>query len=982
MNNTTYRLQHIAGIMTVIVIAVAAGMIVAWRAPGLNSLAQDELMRARGPLAPTDDIVIVAIDEASIARFGRFPWARSLMAKAMDRISDARPRVITLDVLYSDASNQKDDEALSASIARAGNVVVAAQLIKAETVVDARRAVWLKPLPAIERAAAGVGHNGVTTDFDGVARAVLLRQVDDEAEALWALAVETVRVGDGAARIDVRDTPTGVLVSKRLIPVEADPRAVIAAGQTVESQPETIRADRMTLDYLGPTGSFVAQTYGIADVLDGRIAPESLRGKYVLVGATAASMGDRLASPFTRQESAEGDQHAQPMPGVEALANSLNTILRGRFYSAPPDWVAVLCAGLIAALVLGALSLTQGRGGLPVAFAALTGLPGVILLASYLAFTRWLIAPPLVPMLAAFTTALPLALLRRTMMASADLDERIAELTQAGTPITSLLRTESEASQSPAPVALIARVANASAVAIFARYPSDKAGDDFQMIAGHGDALVQVGDPAVGVEANRFVSLSQMSGGSVVEALIRDDTARVSFPFAETKPQETHPRLLTRRLGEGEKPEGALVLVCPLAELPTQETLRACEEIAALQIARMHEMNEAGANRNLLARWLRLPSGLPGKSRKLARLQRRLLERSLFVDRALHSGTDGLLIASVDGQITFANPSAAAIFGFSQQALLRHNLFELAGDSFGADNELRTTLVRLLVERAPVEREAAIGGAPVKHYLLRLASIGDNDDGAVPVNGIIATLSDITRQRELQQMKNDVMALVTHELRTPLTAIQGMSEVLEQYQLSPEEQHEMFRAINDEAKRLARMIEEYLDISRIESGARRLRAAPVRVEKLLEEALLTLRPVAAQRRLTIIRRVAPDLPVIMADSDLLTRAVTNLISNAIKYSPAGKEITINARAEGQALRIEVVDQGYGIPAADLERIFEKFYRVSRAEDTDVQGTGLGLAFVREIVELHGGRVTVSSVAGSGSTFSLLLPPLNSGAATE
>jgi two-component system sensor histidine kinase SenX3 len=115
---------------------------------------------------------------------------------------------------------------------------------------------------------------------------------------------------------------------------------------------------------------------------------------------------------------------------------------------------------------------------------------------------------------------------------------------------------------------------------------------------------------------------------------------------------------------------------------------------------------------------------------------------------------------------------------------------------------------------------------------------------------------------------------------------------------------------------------------------------------------------------------------------LLTRAVTNLISNAIKYSPAGKEITINARAEGQALRIEVVDQGYGIPAADLERIFEKFYRVSRAEDTDVQGTGLGLAFVREIVELHGGRVTVSSVAGSGSTFSLLLPPLNSGAATE
>ncbi len=124
---------------------------------------------------------------------------------------------------------------------------------------------------------------------------------------------------------------------------------------------------------------------------------------------------------------------------------------------------------------------------------------------------------------------------------------------------------------------------------------------------------------------------------------------------------------------------------------------------------------------------------------------------------------------------------------------------------------------------------------------------------------------------------------------------------------------------------------------------------------MLERILLLLDPVAAQRRIRLVRRFAPDLPALLADPDLLSRAVENLVSNAIKYSPEGTEVTVSARAGGRDIAIEVADQGYGIPAADLDRVFEKFYRVPRVQDAGTPGTGLGLALVREIAELHGER---------------------------
>jgi len=829
-------------VIAIIVVSTVAAVAVMWRAPALNLAARDALVRAHGTMKPPDEVVIVAIDEASIKRFGRFPWPRTLVAQALDRLSAARPKVIALNVLYSDPTNGADDAALAEAIKRAGNVVVAAQLV--ETPLGAAQ--WLRPLTMVEQAAAATGHGNVLTDFDGVARSLTLREADDEGNALWAMAVEVMRVGDGLRPDDARDVPEAVKIGPRVIPVqrpvEADMETGAFSTREARDLPQTFRASRMTIDYIGPAGSFAGKTMSIADLIDGRVEPEKLgacRDRYVLIGATAAAMGDRVASPFARFAGERGDQNGTLMSGVEVSANAVTTILRSRFHRETPDWVAALVAALVAAVVIGALTLAQGSHELMRQIAALFGVTGLILGLSYLVFVRWMIAAPVVSAMVSLIVAAPLALLLRSLTASASLDDRINEMTR--------------------------------------------------------------------------------------------ESARLS----------------------------------PLAPFATDR-----------ETARL-----AGA-------WW--PRGIARRASALAALQKRLLARTQFVDRALQSVEDGLLIADGAGRIAFSNPRAAKILGLPERSLLGSNLFDrLSEIEHGPDkpgNDRASSMSRLLEDRIAVEREIVTGAAEPRYYTLRMAAVSDDssgesggdggdggDGGARAPLGIVATLSDITKQRELQQMQSDVMTLVTHEMKTPLTAIKGMSEVLMKFEPDAEKRREMHATINEATQRMTRMIDDYLDLTRLESGARAPRLAFHRIESLIEQNLLLLDPVAARRGVKLIRKFAPGLPAILADADLQARALTNLVANAIKYSPADTEVVISAEAGEDNVFIAVADQGYGIAPEYRASIFEKFFRVPRVEDADTPGTGLGLALVREIVELHGGRVTVESEVGAGSTFTLRLP---------
>ena len=337
MLTTRARAAKIAWSLAIVLASASAGILVDWQAPGIGRYTRDWLMRARGPLPVPEDIAIVAIDEASMVRFGRFPWSRQVIARTIDALAAAQPKVIALDVLFTDPTTPEDDDTLARSIGRAGNVVVAAQLT--DSPVHGGPSRWLQPLPAIERAAASVGHVNAQTELDGIVRQVAIRLADDNGRSYRSMPVEAVRIADGTPEEGITDLQDALLLGARTIRLDTAPPAVAIVPS---ASTQVLHGGRMTIDYIGPAGSFNPVTYSLSDVLAGRVPPEKFRGKFVLIGATAASLGDRVASPFVRYTDARADQHGALMPGVEVLANAIHVILTSRYYTEPSDLAAFL----------------------------------------------------------------------------------------------------------------------------------------------------------------------------------------------------------------------------------------------------------------------------------------------------------------------------------------------------------------------------------------------------------------------------------------------------------------------------------------------------------------------------------------------------------------------------------------------------------------------------------------------------------------
>ena len=212
---------------------------------------------------------------------------------------------------------------------------------------------------------------------------------------------------------------------------------------------------------------------------------------------------------------------------------------------------------------------------------------------------------------------------------------------------------------------------------------------------------------------------------------------------------------------------------------------------------------------------------------------------------------------------------------------------------------------------------------------------------------------------------------MSHEFRTPLFGVQGFSEMIRDESLTPEEIHDYAGRINGEAKRLVRLITEILDLDRMESGHMVLTLGDVKMNDVIESVVANARFGAPEHRLTT--ALDEKVPLVTADEDKLVQVMTNLVSNAVKYSPKGGTITVTSASEGDSIHVSIKDEGIGIPGDALEKVFERFTRVERESLGTISGTGLGLPIVREIVELHGGRVWAESMPGQGSTFHVMLP---------
>jgi len=218
------------------------------------------------------------------------------------------------------------------------------------------------------------------------------------------------------------------------------------------------------------------------------------------------------------------------------------------------------------------------------------------------------------------------------------------------------------------------------------------------------------------------------------------------------------------------------------------------------------------------------------------------------------------------------------------------------------------------------------------------------------------------------------MHFVTHEMRTPLTAIQGSSELMTRYKLSEDKRKQIAELITSESKRLARMIETFLSVERLSAGEMELKREPFDACDVVEVCLARVRPIADRKQIRISTR-ALEPAALAGDRELMEYAVYNLLTNAVKYSSAGTEVTVSVSAEGSHLRIAVADQGIGMDQNEVKRIFQKFYRTNRAVASGERGTGIGLSIVEQIVTSHGGRIKVTSAPGKGSCFTLVLPAL-------
>jgi two-component system phosphate regulon sensor histidine kinase PhoR len=351
--------------------------------------------------------------------------------------------------------------------------------------------------------------------------------------------------------------------------------------------------------------------------------------------------------------------------------------------------------------------------------------------------------------------------------------------------------------------------------------------------------------------------------------------------------------------------------------------------------------------------------------------QMRARMRNLTAERnqaaaVIESMAEGVVAVDAAATVLVLNPAAAALFGADRDHAAGRPLLDV----------IRHHQLQELVQAALATRRFATTELTVFHpteRVLRARAVPcEVTDPQGP--SVVLVIQDLTEVHAYERLRKEFVANVSHELKTPLTSIRSLAETLLDGALQDATHNRKFVAlIDDEAARLARLIDDLLTLSQIESQAGASDGWQVIVLRPLVDSLLpAFKTELAKQGLSLSVAIADDITV-RAHADRLRQVFINLIDNAIKYNRPQGRIDVTAHVQGPIVRITVQDTGIGIPAADLPRIFERFYRVDKARSRELGGTGLGLSIVKHIVEAHRGTVSVASEPGKGSTFSFTLP---------
>ena len=325
----------------------------------------------------------------------------------------------------------------------------------------------------------------------------------------------------------------------------------------------------------------------------------------------------------------------------------------------------------------------------------------------------------------------------------------------------------------------------------------------------------------------------------------------------------------------------------------------------------------------------------------------------------LGSMVEGVAVVAGDERILYCNGAFEQILELPDGSSQGKKLVEALRQA-----ELVAAVRKVLSGGEQVTGEVEVGTVRPRSFAVTAAPVQ-----AAGANSAVLVLHDITELRRLERVRRDFVANVSHEFKTPLTAIQGFAETLLGGALDDKANRARFvEIIRDHARRLARLTDDLLKLSRIEAGRLELEMRPIRVEALVNGCVETARLKAESKGLRINVQLPEGIPQVRGDGAQLGEVLQNLLDNALQYTPSGGQIDVTAASNGDGVTFTVTDTGIGIPESDLERIFERFYRVDAARSREAGGTGLGLAIARHIVDAHGGKIWVESAVGQGSRF--------------
>lgn len=358
-----------------------------------------------------------------------------------------------------------------------------------------------------------------------------------------------------------------------------------------------------------------------------------------------------------------------------------------------------------------------------------------------------------------------------------------------------------------------------------------------------------------------------------------------------------------------------------------------------------------------------------------ASLYRTTLEDKRKIEAIINSLTDGIMVLDRDGRLMLANPFVARLLDIQEEDKgreLDEILQRVEGRVDFGEMSYQRAMADVLDQGLTVKGEISVLSEPP--IIFQVLWVPLLDERGKP-SGAIVLLHDVTDFVELDRMKSDFISIVSHELKTPLTSIKGFVRLLSAGRVGPvnEKQLHYLEIVDQQTEALTQLINDLLDLSRIESGIIEVKEEPVSMRDVVREVVQGLENMAREKAVGLKEDLPDDMPLVRGDAYRLMQVFTNIVHNAIKFTPPGGEVRIGGFWDTERCAVTVADNGMGIPAQDLERIFDKFYQVDSSSTRQQSGTGLGLCISRQLVTAHKGEITVESEIGKGSTFTVFLP---------